>query len=245
MLRRLKAIANSPWTPVVLVMYFALDGWCLIRQFDRGEAMTPVGMISFQIRDSLGMQPGIPPNYHGYAYSTTFDLPSLPVQPTEPSNEGTIDLAAYFHAARRFQCNVITKIYSYGWYAPTRRQRYARRTIFASGLATRQEVHLLKESAKKYLLESNFGWNHPDHLVAALVSARANYKEQDILPLGYLHNALSLSMFAMLSWSLRFNIPKLWRKRDPTKCPHCGYSTIGLTTSTCPECGHALMKPRA
>lgn len=71
--------------------------------------------------------------------------------------------------------------------------------------------------------------------------------------LGYAHNAIALILLASLGWSLTMNAPKLspmrlWKLlRTPPQnaCPNCGYSTIGLTTSTCPECGNVLMEPPA
>ncbi|MFT5422752.1 MAG: hypothetical protein ACI89L_000521 [Phycisphaerales bacterium] len=70
-------------------------------------------------------------------------------------------------------------------------------------------------------------------------------------PLGYLENALAIVMLGVLLYGtvcfLRWFIRNLFiiSKVDPTICPECGYSLIGLPPSlppgpapTCPECGH-------
>lgn len=55
-----------------------------------------------------------------------------------------------------------------------------------------------------------------------------------------------LTYYAVFIWWLITLIyaRKVWPKPDSTRCPKCSYSTAGLTTQICPECGTALPSPR-
>jgi len=65
---------------------------------------------------------------------------------------------------------------------------------------------------------------------------------------GITYNAATMLLFALLCWSAKLNAHKLspsrllrdFRTTPPDQCPHCRYSTIGLTNDTCPECGGSI-----
>jgi len=233
MLRRLRTIADHRLTPFILVLYFTLDFACIWQRFRHGVAASLSAIAVYRFLDSINIDPGTA--LHEWSYSISF----VRENDGSPVKQDGIDRQTPGYYAR---CSILTADFGRGLYAPTTQFQQSRlRVLEKLPSDDPAVVDVVAQTADDYIKKFGSRWRHPDQLRAALTSPTRSYVETTHLPLGYLHNTLSLLMFALLCWSLRLNILKLWRHRiDPTKCPHCRYSTIGLTNNVCPECGQLI-----
>lgn len=232
MRKRLRAIANHPITPMVLAIVLGLDLWCLFSRVTQYPTLTQK-----VLQQTFG--PSIKWNFSMYAGYTI------------ERDDGTIEMIRDIewrvdpHTGR--EPNIVESLsiahsrIPRGLYAPTWRTHSTtfhivkyRQDVPEEAVALREEF--VRQSMAVGYLPRDFSQQNIAKLLESGVVRRTEW-----LPLGHLHNAMSFAAFALLCWSLRLNIPKLWRRRtDPTECPHCRYSAIGLTTNTCPECGRPL-----
>ncbi len=238
MLRRLRTIAGHPLTPFILIFYVALDLVCIGSRY--GWRSTDASKLLYE---PLFSRPKWSVSWVMAAVTRGDDQSLILLCQDQREWESRPDLLAPSRVVDyisvfpdpRSDC---------GTYAPTYSRLDLTPTDFQPGSLTPAQQsdfrrQFLEHWVARRIMPTDLSSEERSRFIAGQSVIRVTH-----LPLGYLHNTLSLTIFAMLCWSLRLNIPKLWRRRaDPTKCPHCRYSTIGLTTDTCPECGHRIPAP--
>ncbi|MEQ9096998.1 MAG: hypothetical protein RIE32_12130 [Phycisphaerales bacterium] len=115
------------------------------------------------------------------------------------------------------------------------------------GLDEREVAILIHNSALQSQSEAALGFRQlVPEAITMLSQGKLQYREAK--PIGYLRNAIFLSLFAILLFCVSKGRSDLWMKRilkaigppqhDPDACPECGYDATGLTR--CPECGRKL-----
>lgn len=134
-----------------------------------------------------------------------------------------------------------------GFYAPTAYNRWAK----IIGPSSHELLHRQNELREQLINQCRFSFGPMSYgqRRAALINGRV--AQLDGLSIfGVVYNAMTLLLFALLGWSLRLNIPRLSHAVITTvsarpladQCPHCRYSTIGLTNDVCPECGNCISR---
>ncbi len=132
-----------------------------------------------------------------------------------------------------------------GFYAPTTYSRWAK--VIGPSIP---ELLPQQNELRRRILDRSIGTLGVMNVGSrrqALINGKVAHLD-GISFLGIAHNTISLAAFAMLCWSIPLNIHKLspsnllkgFHTIPIDACPHCRYSTIGLTTDTCPECGNCI-----
>lgn len=130
-----------------------------------------------------------------------------------------------------------------GFWAPTRSNHNVEFDLYAPYLAlTPDEADQIRLQFADHLDEQ-----HASDLAARV--RRSEWTRSRVLPLGMLHNTISLCLFGALALSLVGGVRAVRHAcRDDTRrkrlrcgfCPRCEYSIVGLASPVCPECGEAL-----
>ncbi len=127
-----------------------------------------------------------------------------------------------------------------GLYSPVvRRERWHLSADPHPAVTAAEQAQFAKEFIDAHLAHGVLRNFSPSEAKARLL-ATGKAEQYRLLPLGVLHDLLSLAMLALLCTSIRMQPPRRRKYVDPDRCGWCGYSTIGLTTNTCPECGKPI-----
>ncbi len=137
-----------------------------------------------------------------------------------------------------------------GYYHPNRRRTAFRISTYTGGPSEADLMSLYVEAFDALPHAPGTPRDDPAFTRTRFLCAAGVNEDSEPLPAGYLRNALTLTLLALLLTLPIAGRTDLWlaplfkrifRRRKPWQCQTCGYDITGLTT--CPECGATRKTP--
>jgi len=232
-----------PWVLIVLVHVGLFDIACIASRWPTIDTPASSFLHDACTTGRRCGSRGIVPNISTSLWTTVYRLPdgtltsNLPFVPPDQLSQCTPTNAVDSVIIHRTSGKL-------GWYVPTFKGERIRVYSANSLLPMSTPFHPHTTLIMNRLSSETLFFSPPlTSSERRTLLATGRLSRGHTLWLGWLHNAWALLLAIAIPVSITANLDRArrWfiasRRTERQECPHCRYSTVGLTTNTCPECG--------